>query len=125
MGPPPAALAHIPANVTFGSPASVSANATAQANVASELGKLNAAHASTVALNHSASNSAVGAIATYESQMTAALALSDSAAQDAAVTAARQQLALSTGKDLTSSSATRIDAMLGITGASPTLGTTQ
>ena len=77
-----------------------------------------------MALDHAASNSAVVAIATYENQMTAALALSDPAAQDAAITAARQQLALSTNKDLTASAASRIDKVLGITGASPTLGTT-
>jgi hypothetical protein len=120
MGPPAAALAHIPASVSLGA----GVGAQVEASAASELGKLNAAHASTVALDHAASNSAVGAIATYESQMNAALALEDPAAQDAAITAARQQLAQSTNKDLTASAVTRIDAMLGITGASPTLGTT-
>ena len=122
MGPPPSALAHIPANAGIGLSASVPP--TPEAGAANELGKLNAAHASAMALDHAASNSAVGAIATYENQMAAALALSDPAAQDAAITAARQQLALSTNKSLTASAASRIDGMLGISGASPTLGTT-
>jgi hypothetical protein len=123
MGPPAAALARIPANVSLGQPPAVPRSASA--NVASELGKLNAARASTVALNKAAPNSAVGAIANYKSQLTAALALTDPAAQAEAITAARQQLALSTNKDLTLTAVTRIDGILGINGASPTLGTTQ
>ena len=123
MGPPAAALAHIPPNVFLKQPPAVPGSASA--NVASELGKLNAAHASMVAMNHAAPNSTVGVIAAYKSQLTAALALTDPVAQAAAITTARQQLALSTNKDLTSSAVTRIDAMLGISGASPELGTTQ
>ena len=117
MGPPAAALAHVPPNLPVGAPA--------VANVASQLGKLNAAHASPTAFDHAAPNSAVGAIATYKSEMTAALALTDPAAQTAAITAARQQLASSTNKDLTASAVTKIDDTLSISGASPTLGTTQ
>ena len=124
MGPPPSVLAHIPPGAGFGRPFPLSPDAAAEAGAASELGKLNAAHASATALDHAAAKSAVGAIATYENQMAAALALSDPAAQYAAITAARQQLALSTNKDLTASAASRIDGMLGISGASPTLGTT-
>jgi len=122
MGPPPSALGHIPANVTAGPPAVPPA---ATANVASELGKLNAAHASTVAMQHAAPDSAVGAVATYKTQMLAALALTDTTAQSAAITSARQQLATTTNKDLTASAVTKIDAMLDIKGASPSLGTTQ
>jgi len=122
MGPPAAALSHIPASVPLGAPAVPPAST---ANVASELGKLNAVHASTVAMQHAAPNSAVGAIATYKSDMLAALALTDPAAQAAAITSARQQLAAGTNKNLTVSSVTKIDAMLGISGASPSLGTTQ
>ncbi len=56
--------------------------------------------------------------------MNASLALADPAAQDAAITVARQQLALSGNKQLMSSAVTRINGMLGISGASPELGTT-
>jgi hypothetical protein len=97
---------------------------TQQANAASELGKLNAAHASSVAFQHANPNSAVGEIATYENQMNAALALTDPTAMDAAITAARQQLASVSNKQLTPDAVTRIDGMLGISGADPTLGTT-
>jgi hypothetical protein len=128
---------------TIGSTVSASARANAQAaagthvvqsdaletdvmvaDAANELGRLNAAHASPIALQHAAPNSAVGMIATYDNQMNTALALTDPTARDAAITAARQQLALASDKQLTPSAVTRIDDMLGITGASPTLGTT-
>jgi hypothetical protein len=147
MGPPAAALAHIPAGVPLGKPtnvpvggnsigtevsASARANAAVngnaagnvEANAASELGKLNAAHASATALDHANPNSAVGEIATYEDQMNAAMGLNDPAAKSAAITAARQQLALSSNRQLTSSAISKIDGMLGISGADPTLGTT-
>jgi hypothetical protein len=119
LGPPAQALSHIPAGVTHPAVPAV----PSIANAASELGKLNAVHASSVALSHAAPNSAVGAIASYQNEMTAALALTDPAAQASAITAAREDLAAATGKELTASSVTRIDAQLGITGASPTLGT--
>ena len=122
MGPPASALPHIPANVTAGPPAVPPATT---ANVASELGKLNAAHASTMAFQHAAPGSAVGAVATYKTQMLAALALTDPTSQSAAVTSARQQLAATTNKDLTVSAVAKIDTMLNIKGASPTLGTAQ
>jgi hypothetical protein len=145
-------MAHIPTGVPLGKPtnlpvggnsigstvsASARANAaangsaingnatnTVEANAASELGKLNAAHASPVAFEHANPNSAVGEIATYEDQMNAALALTDPAAKAAAITAARQQLALASNKQLTSSAISKIDGMLGIAGADPTLGAT-
>jgi hypothetical protein len=117
MGPSASALSRIPAVAPAG-------QISAVANVASELGKLNAAHASSVALAHAAPDSAVGAIAAYKSEMTAALALTDPAAQESAITAARQDLASATAADLTVSAVTKIDAMLGISGASPALGTT-
>jgi hypothetical protein len=117
MGPPAGVTMGPPAGLPKGPPAGV------LPNIASELGKLNAAHAASSALNNAAPNSAVGAVATYDTQMTSALALSDPAAKDAAIIAARQQLSASTNKELTVSAATRIDTMLGITGASPELGT--
>jgi len=119
-GPPPHALSHVPAGVSVG-PKSLGA---AQANAANQLGKLNAAHASPVALAHAAPNSTVGVIATYETQMGDALALTDPAERDAAIISAREQLGLASNKQLTPSAAARIDGMLGITGASPDLGTT-
>jgi len=128
-GPPPAALLHTPPGNAFGRvPTNVGAPSLAgggaQANAAAALGKLNAAHASPTALEHAAPNSAVGAIATYQSQMNSALALTDPMAKDDAITAARQQLALTGNKQLTPSAITQIDGMLGISGADPTLGTT-
>jgi hypothetical protein len=96
----------------------------AQANAASELGKLNAAHASTTARENAASNSTVGSIATYDKEMSAALAIRNPTARDAAIVAARQKLALNSNKDLTPTAAARIDGMLGISGAPPNLGTT-
>jgi hypothetical protein len=96
----------------------------AQANAASELGKLNAAHASTAGRENAASNSTVGSIATYDKEMSAALAISNPTARNAAIVAARQELALNSNKDLTPTAAARIDGMLGISGASPNLGTT-
>jgi hypothetical protein len=129
-GPPPAALGHIPAGVP-GKPttlpvgdSSIGGSASAEANAASELGKLNAAHASPVAFAHANPNSAVGAIATYQSQMNSALALTDPMEKDAAITSARQQLGLISNKQLTPSAISKIDGLLGITGADPTLGTT-
>jgi hypothetical protein len=96
----------------------------AEANAASELGKLNAAHASATARDNAAPNSAVGSIAAYDQEMSAALAISDPTSRNAAIVAARQRLALNSNKDLTPSAAARIDGMLGINGAPPNLGTT-
>jgi hypothetical protein len=96
----------------------------AEANAASELGKLNAAHASATARDNAAANSAVGSIATYDKEMSAALAINNPTMRNAAIAAARQRLALNSNKDLTPSAAARIDSMLGINGAPPNLGTT-
>ena len=98
---------------------------SAQINAADELGGLNAAHANSHAFQHANSHSMVGAIATYQTQMKAALALTDTTAQDVAITSARQQLAAATNKTLTASAVTKLDGILGITGASATLGTSQ
>lgn len=100
-----------------------SASASADANAAAELGKLNAAHASATAMQHASSKSIVGEIAAYKAAMQAALAQTDTTAQANAITAARQQLAAASNKKLTVSAVTKIDGMLGITGADPTLGT--
>jgi hypothetical protein len=153
MGPPAAAVAHIPSGVPLGQPSvpqrsaassgvtiggSVSASAhskndtasidastsdQADVNAADELGKLNAAHASAKAMVHASSKSIVGEIATYKSAMQSALALTDATAEANAITAARQQLASTSNKKLTVSAVTKIDGMLGISGADPALGT--
>jgi hypothetical protein len=145
IGPPPAATAHIPNGVSVGPPAGVTAgppssipvgppsgipgnavgpsNQGAVANAAIVLGGLNAAHANQNALMHANPDSMVGDIATYEQQMQSALALTDPTQQANAITAARQQLASTTNKTLTASAVTQLDQMLGIKGASPSLGT--
>ncbi len=86
------------------------------------LGNLNAAHASATARANASPNSMVGRIATYESQMNAALAIRDRSDRNAAIVAAREQLAESANKPLTAGNIARVDAMLGIRGASPQLG---
>jgi hypothetical protein len=96
------------------------AAAGGEAGAASELGKLNAAHAGVN--TNAGTNSAAGAIATYESQLTAALAIDDEAARTQAITQARQQLAVNSNKQLTPEAVARIDAMLGIQGAAPDTG---
>lgn len=142
IGPPPAATAHIGAGVTVGPPAAVAAgnphgapvgppsgvpgaSAGSQANAASLLGGLNAAHANANAFANANPNSMVGDVATYEQQMDSALALTDPTQQANAIAAARQQLASSSNKTLTVTAVTRLDQMLGIRGANPSLGTTQ
>jgi hypothetical protein len=64
----------------------------------------------------------VGQIAIYEAAMREAIALQDAARRDAAITAAREQLTQSANKLLTADVIARVDAMLGIQGASPQLG---
>lgn len=86
------------------------------------LGNLNAAHASATARAHASPNSMVGRVATYEIQMQAALAIQDRAARNAAIVAAREQLATSANKPLTRDNIARVDSMLGIRGAPPSLG---
>jgi hypothetical protein len=117
---PPAGAGGPPPGVTVGPPAAAHVS---EASAASMLGGLNAAHANTNAFANANPNSMVGDIATYEQQMGSALALTDPKDQANAITAARQQLALSTNKTLTASAVTRLDQMLGIKGADPTLGT--
>ena len=92
---------------------------------ASAMGGLNADHASANARANASSNSRVGEIATYQSQMKAALAIQNPAQRNAAITSARQQLAQTTNKPLTSSAITNLDQQLNIQGASPTLGASQ
>ena len=102
-----------------------SANASAGANANSQLGGLNAAHASDTARANAASNSRVGEIGTYETDMKAALAISDSTQRNAAITRARQKLAQDSNKPLTSSAIAQLDSELKIQGASPSLGASQ
>jgi hypothetical protein len=105
--------------------AGASNNTNAEVNAASELGKLNAVHASANAREHANANSTVGSIATYESQMKTALAISNTTQRNAAIVSARQQLAEDSNKQLTPSAVASIDSSLSIQGASPQLGTTR
>jgi hypothetical protein len=68
------------------------------------------------------SASLTGNISAYQAQMKSALAMSDQAQRDAAITRARQQLAQSSSKPLTSSTVAQLDSTLSIQGASPDLG---
>ena len=110
-------------HATHASTRSASAH-SASVRAANVLGNLNAAHASSVALQHASSHSMVGAIATYRTSMRNALALTDTTAQTNAIIAARQQLALRANKRLTPAAITRVDGLVGVSGADPTLGTT-
>ncbi len=98
------------------------ANAGTDANV---LGSLNADHSSERARAKASSNSRVGEIATYQSDMKAALSIQNPTQRDAAITSARQQLAQATNKPLTARAITDLDQQLNIKGASPTLGASQ
>jgi hypothetical protein len=86
------------------------------------LGNLNAAHASATARANASPNSMVGRIATYESEMRAALAIEDRAARNAAIVAAREHLAQAANKPLTERNIARVDSLLGIQGAPSRLG---
>jgi len=102
-----------------------SANASAGANGNSQLGGLNAAHASDTARANAASGSRVGEIGTYETDMKSALAISNPTQRDAAIVRARQKLAETSNKPLTSSAIAQLDSELKIQGASPNLGAVQ
>lgn len=102
-----------------------SGSASARAKAASELGSLNAAHASETARANAASGSTVGEIGTYETRMKAALAISNPTQRNAAITKARQDLALNSNKTLTASAIAKLDNTLNIQGASPQLGAAQ
>ena len=96
--------------------------------MSSALGALNAAHASPNALNHASSNSRVGHIATYDKAMVTALAMPTNtpvaiAAQTAAISAARTQLAASSNKTLTPEVVTKVDGYLGLGSSDPRIGT--
>jgi len=86
---------------------------------ASQLGALNAAHASPTALAHAAPNSRVGMIASYDSAMTRALAMPSAtpaqrAARNSAISQARAQLATASNKPVTASVARAVDRQLGL-----------
>ena len=104
--------------------ANVGGTASAHGKAANELGNLNAAHASANARSNAAPGSMVGQIATYEAQMKSALAIQDPAQRAAAITAARQDLALSANKQLTPAAITRVDSLLGLPASPAQLGTT-
>lgn len=95
----------------------VKASPSALGKAASELGKLNAARASTTAPAPKA-----GQVAAYESRMRSALALEDPAQRTAAIAAARQDLAQSANRKLTGPAIARVDSLLGLPASPPNLG---
>lgn len=91
-------------------------------------GALNASHASPTALAHAATGSRVGQIATYDRAMLAALALpaltpDQVAARNAAIAAARSQLAASSNKTLTPGVVAVVGTRLGLPPSDPSIGT--
>jgi hypothetical protein len=111
---------------TFGAARAEGRAAEAQARTntqgRSELGGLNAARASENAQANANANSRVGEIATYESRMRTAMAITDTTRRNAAITDARRQLAQTSNKPLTADAITQLDSELNIQGASPRLG---
>jgi hypothetical protein len=97
-------------------------SSTAARTNGNALGNLNAVHASERARANAAAGSTVGAIGNYETDMKAALAISNATQREAAITRARQQLAQTANKPLTSGAIAQIDSELRIQGASPRLG---
>ncbi|MBM3548838.1 MAG: hypothetical protein FJX54_17995 [Alphaproteobacteria bacterium] len=114
-------------SVTIGRGNSATATTTATTSgrekAAASLGNLNAAHASATARANASPNSMVGQIAAYETAMKSALAIQDPAQRAAAITAARQDLALSANKSLTPAAITRVDSLLGLPASPSNLGT--
>lgn len=105
-------------------------NGASNGQIASASGALNAAHASPSALAHAAPTSNVGRISTYDKMMLGAIAMPSSTsaqvvARNAAITAARVQLASGTNKTVTAAVITNVDKNLGLAATDPTLGTTQ
>jgi hypothetical protein len=88
----------------------------------SELGGLNADHASDRARANAAAGSRVGEIGTYQTDMKTAMAITDQTRRNAAITRARQNLARTTNKPLTSDAIAQLDKDLDIEGASSALG---
>lgn len=83
--------------------------------IASQLGALNAAHASPVARANAAPGSRVGMIAAYERAMIEALALPPGPARDAAILAAREtELAAAANRPVTAEVVAAVDALLGL-----------
>lgn len=98
--------------------------------LASAAGALNAAHASPTALSHAAAGSRVGQISSYDRVMLAALTMPSATpaqitARNAAIAAARTQLAAASNKTLTPAVVAHIDRLLGLPSTDPTLGTRQ
>src|SRR5215470_7704164 len=117
-----------PSTVTMGPPAAVNhvpnGNDNGIGQAASLLGDLNAAHASSTALEHASSNSIVGAIALYKAAMMKALADLKAAQQandqnainaaNAEIMAAENALALRANKPLTPQVIAQLNALLGL-----------
>jgi hypothetical protein len=97
-------------------------------SIASALGALNAAHASSTALANAAPNSQVGKMAAYDKAMVAALGMpaatpAQIAARTQAITTARStQLAAASNKSLSPAVVAQVDKLLGLPSVDPTLG---
>ncbi|TXL73948.1 hypothetical protein FHP25_18655 [Vineibacter terrae] len=94
------------------------------AQLASALGALNAAHASAQARSVAAPNSRVGTIAAYDKAMLSALSMPLSS-RDPAIAGARRQLAAASNKTLTPAVVARVDSLLGLPPTDPNLGVTR
>lgn len=104
---------------------------TAHGSLASTLGSLNAAHASSKALAHASPTSTVGLIGAYHNAMVAALAMpavtpAQVMARNAAIASARADLlAQAANKDLTPAGVSAVDKQIGLPATDPSLGVSQ
>ncbi len=101
-----------------------SAQATAHGKAASALLNLSGVNTPAKASSLSRPSAIVGQIATYETQMKAALAIETRPQRAAAVGAARRELGLSTNRQLTPTAITRVDKALGLPATPTDLGMT-
>lgn len=94
-----------------------------RAALSSALGALNAAHADPRAREGAAPNSWVGRIADHEQAMLTALTCPEGALRDQAIARARaQELEAAANRPVTSAVLRRVDSLLGLPAADPTLG---
>lgn len=98
-------------------------------DIAAATGALNAAHANPSALAHAAPGSRPGQLATYDHAMLSALSMpaatpSQIFARNAAIAAARMQLAATANKALTAPVVAHVDELLGLPATNPYLGAT-
>lgn len=104
--------------------APLSAQATAHGKAASALLNLSDVNTPAKASSLTRPSAIVGQISAYETQMKAALAIETRPQRAAAVGAARRELGLSTGRQLTPTAITRVDQALGLPSTPTDLGMT-